>query len=271
MSAWLQFYQTVRDPLWPDCDTEDSYPLLPDFIRQECETVHGYVPGSFKHAVREPLLVHLISQVPESILIAAIAEIDNIDWPQSQSQTQTNLFIQAYQADDSKYQGAMAAITPNRPRFINQNLPIFLRTHAVMDNNITDWADYYKNIESVDTEWQVRLPSVTKLLHWAQQKMNARAIGNSVLNCMLPGGNVHLHTDLGIYFDTYCRFHIPLQTNSQVTFSGASDSQEHMHVGWLYRLNNKCQHQVQNDGTTNRVHLVVDLLLDQPNNIFDTT
>jgi hypothetical protein len=261
MSDWSQFYQAVRDPSWPDCATEDSYPLLPDFIRQECETVHNYVPGSF----RQPLLVHAISPVPESILNAAIAEIDNIDW----TQTQTDSYIQTYQAVEA--QGATDTTPPTQRHFVNQTLPIFLRTfNTALNDNITEWADYYKNVDSVDTEWQMRLPSVTKLLHWAQQTMNARAIGNSHLNCMLPGGNVQPHIDGGRYFDTYCRFHIPLQTNSQVTFSGLSDSQEHMPVGWLYRLNNKCQHQVQNQGTIHRVHLIVDLLLDQPNGIIDS-
>ena len=93
MSTWHQFYQAVRDPLWPDCATEDSYLLLPDFIRQECETVHNYVPGSF----RQPLLVHPISQVPESILNAAIAEIDNIDWTQKQTQTVPDVKYSDYQ------------------------------------------------------------------------------------------------------------------------------------------------------------------------------
>jgi hypothetical protein len=267
MSDWRQFYQAVRDPLWPDCATEDSYPLLPDFIRQECETVHGYVPGSFKHAARPPQLVHPISQVPESILNAAIAEIDNIDW----TQPQIDSYIRTYQKVESR--GVTDTTPPNRRHFINQNLPIFLRTYkeALTDNNITDWLDYHKNIDSVDTEWQAKLPDVTKLLHWVQQKMNAQATGNSVLNCMLPGGSIIPHTDSGRYFTTYCRFHIPLQTNSQVIFSGASDIQEHMPLGWLYRFNNRMLHQVQNQGTTNRVHLVVDLLLDQPNSIVDIT
>jgi len=286
MSTWHQFYQTVRDPSWPDCATEDSYPLLPDFIRQECETVHGYVPGSFK-ANRQPLIVNPISPVPESILNAAIAEIDNIDW----TQTQTDSYIQTYQAIkwpgkvNVDYQGA-GNFTLNQENFVNKTLPIFLRTHkaALDDNTIdwdnyhknvdlleTEWHNYYKNVDSVDTEWQVRLPGVTKLLHWTQQKMNAKAVGNSVLNCMLPGGNVHLHIDKGRYFDHYCRFHIPLQTNSQVIFSGLYKTPEHMPLGWLYRLNNLLHHQVQNQGTTQRVHLIIDLLLDQPNSTFDTT
>ena len=262
MSDWHQFYQAVRDPSWPDCDTEDSYLLLPDFIRQECETVHSYVPGSFKHAIHPPQLVHAISQVPESILNAAIAEIDNIDW----AKTQTDLYIQTYLAKHHDGDGVTDTTPPTQQNVVNKTQSIFLRTHASNDN-ITELKDYYKNLDSVDTEWQVRLPGVTKLLHWTQQKMNAKAIGNSVLNCMQPGGSVLLHTDNGHYFDTYCRFHIPLQTNSQVTFTGKSDSQEHMSLGWLYRLNSKCHHQVQNQGTTQRVHLVVDLLLDHPNNI----
>jgi hypothetical protein len=258
MFTWHQFYQAVRDPSWPDCATEDSYPLLPDFIRQECETVHSYVPGSFKHANRQPLLVHPISQVPESILNAAIAEIDNIDW--MQKQTQTDLYIQPYQA-------------------VNYQVhTIFLRTYkeafdaARLGHKLhqPEWNNYYKNADSVDTEWQVQLPSLYKILHWAQQKMNAKAIGNSMLNCMRPGEIIQPHIDEGPYNDAHCRFHIPLQTNSQVTWSGLSDSQEHMPVGWLYRLNNKCVHQVQNQGTTHRVHLVVDLLLDQPNGIIDS-
>jgi len=260
MNDWHQFYQAVRDPAWPDCATEDSYPLLPDFIRQECETVHSYVPGSFKQAARPPLLAHAISQVPESILNAAIAEIDNIDW----AQTQPDLYIQTYLA--KHHDSVTDTTSPVQQNFVNKTQSIFLRTHAPNDN-IAELKDYFKNLESVDTEWQVRLPGVTKLLHWTQQKMNAKAIGTSVLNCMQPGGSVLLHIDGGRYFEHYCRFHIPLQTNRQVTFTGKSDSQEHMSLGWLYRLNNLTWHQVQNQGTTQRVHLVVDLLLDQPNSI----
>jgi hypothetical protein len=263
MSAWFQFYQTVRDPSWPDCDTEDSYPLLPDFIRQECETVHGYVPGSF----RSVALVNPICQVPESILNAAIAEITeitDIDW----SQAPTDSYIQTYQAVEYHGDGAFTQVGR---KFTDKTFPIFLRTHkAALNDAKTEWKDYYTDVDSVDTAWQMRLPNVTKLLHWTQQKMNAKATGNSMLNCMLPGGNVLLHTDIGRYFATYCRFHIPLQTNSQVTFSGVSEIQEHMPLGWLYRLNNLMHHSVQNQGTTRRVHLIVDLLLDHPNNIFDT-
>lgn len=47
MSTWLEFYNQIRDPSWPDCDAESDFDLLPEAIRLECQNQHGYVPGSF--------------------------------------------------------------------------------------------------------------------------------------------------------------------------------------------------------------------------------
>ena len=54
MSTWKEFYQAVRDPSWPDCDQEEHYSQLPRHIQQECETVHGYRPGSFRKSSSLP-------------------------------------------------------------------------------------------------------------------------------------------------------------------------------------------------------------------------
>jgi hypothetical protein len=34
------FYSNIKDPTWPQCDSFEDYALLPDPIREECETVH---------------------------------------------------------------------------------------------------------------------------------------------------------------------------------------------------------------------------------------
>ena len=47
MSTWQEFYSQIRDPAWPDCDSEADFAALPMAIQQECTTVFGYVPGSF--------------------------------------------------------------------------------------------------------------------------------------------------------------------------------------------------------------------------------
>lgn len=49
MSTWQEFYNEIKDPLWPCCDNEQDFLLLPEHIKQECQEVFGYVPGSFKN------------------------------------------------------------------------------------------------------------------------------------------------------------------------------------------------------------------------------
>lgn len=41
---WSNWYQRVRDPAWPDCDTEEEFVNLPQWIQQECINVFGYKP-----------------------------------------------------------------------------------------------------------------------------------------------------------------------------------------------------------------------------------
>lgn len=46
MDPWQEFYQAVRDPSWPECDREQDFDLLPDWIQRECRQ-HGYVPRQY--------------------------------------------------------------------------------------------------------------------------------------------------------------------------------------------------------------------------------
>lgn len=45
-TAWLSFYEQVKDPSWPDCDTEEEFIKLPEHIQNECITQFGYRPKS---------------------------------------------------------------------------------------------------------------------------------------------------------------------------------------------------------------------------------
>ena len=54
MSTWQEFYNTVKDKSWPDCASESQYNQLPAYIRQECEQIHGYVPGHYQSRSKLP-------------------------------------------------------------------------------------------------------------------------------------------------------------------------------------------------------------------------
>jgi len=48
MTPWLEFYNSIRDSDWPDCDSEQGFHDLPDWIKQECSEIHGYQPGEYR-------------------------------------------------------------------------------------------------------------------------------------------------------------------------------------------------------------------------------
>jgi len=48
MSTWQEFYSSIRDPGWPDCEHEEDFTQLPEHVQTECCTVFGYQPGQFR-------------------------------------------------------------------------------------------------------------------------------------------------------------------------------------------------------------------------------
>jgi hypothetical protein len=48
MTPWQEFYGAIRDLDWPDCDTEQGFHNLPDWIKKECSEIHGYQPGEYQ-------------------------------------------------------------------------------------------------------------------------------------------------------------------------------------------------------------------------------
>lgn len=55
MTPWQEFYSSIKDISWPPCDDEDDFVNLPEWIRQECQDVHGYKIGQYK---TQPVYAH---------------------------------------------------------------------------------------------------------------------------------------------------------------------------------------------------------------------
>jgi hypothetical protein len=71
--------------------------------------------------------------------------------------------------------------------------------------------------------------------------------------------NVPHHKDSGWYLSNVKRFHIPVLTNDKVSYT-VNDELKFMKVGECWEINNTAYHSVFNDGDTDRVHLVVDII-----------
>ena len=87
-------------------------------------------------------------------------------------------------------------------------------------------------------------------------------VARSMLIRLPAGEKILPHPDSGHYLMSVHRCHIPVQTNPDVLFTVGSTT-INMKVGQGYEINNSKWHRVENNGTTDRMHLLVDLM---PNN-----
>lgn len=77
---------------------------------------------------------------------------------------------------------------------------------------------------------------------------------------LAPGSVIKEHCDIGTsYADGVLRIHVPVTTNPQVTFIVGGESLR-MQPGECWYADFTLPHSVRNDGTSSRVHLVIDVL-----------
>jgi hypothetical protein len=83
--------------------------------------------------------------------------------------------------------------------------------------------------------------------------------GRSRLMGLGPGADVPQHIDIHYYWRTHWRIHIPVITNSQVTFTCDGET-VHMAAGECWVFDSFRAHAVHNGGTEQRIHLVLDTI-----------
>jgi Aspartyl/Asparaginyl beta-hydroxylase len=81
--------------------------------------------------------------------------------------------------------------------------------------------------------------------------------GRSRLMGLAPGAIVPEHVDVGHYWRTHLRIHIPVVTNPGVEFTCEGET-VHMQAGECWIFDSFRVHDVRNSGTQKRVHLVLD-------------
>ena len=77
---------------------------------------------------------------------------------------------------------------------------------------------------------------------------------------MEAGGEITDHTDNNFSLVHSHRIHIPILTNDQVGFSVGKET-INMREGDVYEINNRRIHSVRNEGSDDRVHLIMDYVI----------
>ena len=91
------------------------------------------------------------------------------------------------------------------------------------------------------------------------EKLHNGKVGKALFIRLPAGKVVDAHNDVGEYLHTVRRTHIPITTNPDVEFTIDGETKL-LNVGEIWEINNNKLHAVANKGTTDRVHLLIDVL-----------
>lgn len=102
-----------------------------------------------------------------------------------------------------------------------------------------------------------RLPSVRKLIFDAMARTQASHLGGVLITRIPAGGKIDAHTDVGWHPTFYnCKLYIVLRSNPKCIFR-VEDERVAMRAGECWWIDNTKEHDVRNDGDTERMTLII--------------
>lgn len=116
----------------------------------------------------------------------------------------------------------------------------------------------YYDLELWDTWKDVLLPVMDEVSSRYNYK---KIVYPRVMLALLPSGAVIMpHSDGGMRFSRPHKIHVPLTTNKETLFLHPPDYKYHLEVGQAYEINNLRSHGGVNKGTTDRIHLIFEMI-----------
>jgi hypothetical protein len=105
----------------------------------------------------------------------------------------------------------------------------------------------------------ILINSVTPLINLILERMQGYKIVRGELVNLIAGKSLVEHIDIYWFHKESRRIHIPITTNehSKLTFEGRP---HHLSVGNVYEINNRILHSGYNNGTSDRIHLILDMM-----------
>ena len=123
---------------------------------------------------------------------------------------------------------------------------------------------YFNDLGSVDYQFeQVTLHTAMPLVEYVCAMLGVTELGRVLIVKLEAGGSVTPHIDEGLYADHFSRLHIVLTTNEMcLNITGGHPA--HWKTGSVWWFNHKLEHSASNDGATDRIHLIVDVVMPDP-------
>ena len=112
--------------------------------------------------------------------------------------------------------------------------------------------------ESIDYPAYKLLPEARSLVMNLMHFVGGERLGRVIINKIKPGGRIFAHEDTPEHANYYSRFHIVLESYPGADFR-CVDEHVHMAQADVWWFNNKLDHEVINNGSGDRIHIVVDI------------
>ena len=116
----------------------------------------------------------------------------------------------------------------------------------------------YDQHESIDYPPYKTLHEARPIVMGLMHAVGGERLGRVMVNKIEPGGRIFPHVDTPIYTEYYNRFHVVLTSPPECWFRSGEEV-VHMNVGEVWWFDNKQEHEVVNEGNTDRIHMVVDI------------
>lgn len=112
--------------------------------------------------------------------------------------------------------------------------------------------------ESINYPAMFALPEARPLIFGMMARLSAERLGRCLITKLKPGGRIAPHVDGGSHAAYYDRYHIVLQAFPGSVFR-AGDETVQMRPGEVWWFDNSAEHEVINNGSDDRIHLLIDL------------
>lgn len=111
--------------------------------------------------------------------------------------------------------------------------------------------------ESIDYPAYALLPEARLLVMNVFGAVAGERLGRVIINKIRPGGRIYPHPDTPEHANYYSRFHVVLQSEPGVVFRCGDESPQ-WESGAVFWFNNKIEHEVINNSSADRIHMVID-------------
>ena len=103
-----------------------------------------------------------------------------------------------------------------------------------------------------------QLPSAYPLIMQLMSSVSGERLGRVMINKIEPGGKIYRHADTPEHAYYYNRFHVVLKGQDGCRFMCGKE-EICMETGSIYWFNNVLEHEVLNESTEDRIHMIVDI------------